>query len=89
MRWNPFKNKSRPMARALVAALLIASTVATAPVLVSAQDGAAEADSGDFSNDAANPTAVALANGSNLLSGSVVGGDTERVAATTLTLLAQ
>ena len=90
MRWNPFKNKSRPMARALVAALLIASTVATAPVLVSAQDGtveaeapvlvsaqdgAAEADSGDFSNDAANPTAVALANGSNLLSGSVVGGD--------------
>ena len=90
MRWNPFKNKSRPMARALVAALLIASTVATAPVLVSAQDGtveaeapvlvsaqdgAAEADTGDFSNDAANPTAVALANGSNLLSGSVVGGD--------------
>ena len=90
MRWNPFKNKSRPMTRALVAALLIASTVATAPVLVSAQDGtveaeapvlvsaqggAAEADSGDFSNDAANPTAVALANGSNLLSGSVVGGD--------------
>ena len=75
MRWNPFKNKSRPMARALVAALLIASTVATAPVLVSAQDGtveaeapvlvsaqdgAAEADSGDFSNDAANPTALSL-----------------------------
>ena len=75
MRWNPFRNKKRRMSRALVAAVLIASTVATAPVLVSAQDGTAEADSGDFSDDAANPTEVGLNIGSNVLSGSVVGGD--------------
>ena len=101
MRWNPFRKKSRRMSRALVAAVLIASTVATAPVLVSAQDGTIEADApvlvsaqdgtteadgGDFSNDPANPTSVGLNIGSNVLSGAVLGGDAADLDYVTITV---
>ncbi len=77
MKSNLFTGKRRRASRALVASVLVASTVAVAPIGLSAQDAGAgfdEATSGDISNDQANPLALALGNGSNVLSGSVVGG---------------
>ena len=74
--------RRRKRRSALVASLLVAGTLSTVPGALSAQDtgtGFDEATSGDISNDAASPTSLALGNGSNVLSGSVVGGDSSDI----------
>ena len=77
--------------RSLVALVLLASTVAIAPGAIGAQDGddAGAADvvtalfdedlDGEISGDAANPTALQLDNGPNLIVGSVVLGNIDYV----------
>ena len=66
---------------AFLALLLVATAVSVAPASVGAQDGAGldEATSGDFSDDASNPTVLTAAPGSNVLSGNVASGDIDYV----------
>ena len=66
---------------ASLALLLVATAVSVAPASLGAQEatGLDEAASGDFSDDASNPTALAAGPGSNVLSGNVEAGDIDYV----------
>ena len=72
--------------RAFLAFALLAATVAISQPLAGAQDESSaafdEAVDGEISDDAASPTVLAVAPGSNLLNGSVVAGDIDYVTVT-------
>ena len=74
-------NRAGRIGRALLAFFLLATTVVVAPTSVGAQDNVLhdEAADGEISGDAANPLAVDLAVGANVLSGSVQAGNIDYV----------
>ena len=75
---NSSKQRKRVW-RAFLAFLLAATAVVSAPASVGAQSGLDEATSGEFSDDASNPTVLTAAPGSNVLSGNVASGDIDYV----------